>query len=241
MCAAVHGIKIPRANLQIAKKSKSWSSSVEHTSDFTKHHQRQNYMPFPRQGISPTPWGLIRAKWATPERRVGSNSGKMARFTDYFFRAGVGKSITGNQIQPQPELRMVNTVLKIWQKTTTATKKNVVREAYLALYRESLPIQLQSPPISLSLTSLLFDSWVETSPAQPSAPGSFTQQWELILPPKGKPIEPTAFSQLEEELLPHFFLSFSPFLLPLASTMCYGMEVPLLRLWVQVSLLAILK
>lgn len=101
---------------------------------------------------------------------------------------------------------MVNTFLKIWQKTTTATT-NIVRKAYrsyyLAHYRKSLPTQLRSRPICLSLPS----SWTP-GPAQPSAPGLLTQQLELIPPPKGKPIELTAFSQLEEELFPRSFLSF---------------------------------
>lgn len=39
-------------------QKESQSTSVEHTSDLTKHQQNQNSMPFPCHGAPPAPWGI---------------------------------------------------------------------------------------------------------------------------------------------------------------------------------------
>lgn len=129
------------------------------------------------------------------------------RFTGCFFRAGVGKSITRNQIQPQPGATNGKYIFK-----DMAENNNSDNEYSPQSLPKLLPSPLQekfahpaSGPSHLPFSALLLDSW--SSPAL-SSRFTYSAIRANPPPPKGKPIELTAFSQLEEELFPRSFLSF---------------------------------
>lgn len=101
-------------------------------------------------------------------------------------------------------------------------------------YYLTLTIRVCSPfsPSLLSLLRFLIDSWVERS-LGPALSSRFIYSTIRANPStQGKLFELAAFSQLEGGLPFCFFLPFFPSPPPLASTLHFEMELPLLRLWV---------